>query len=623
MKIAAILLISAVQFLSFSASITLPALPLKDGDASAFSYDGSDKVLYIDGSGTTASVAWIVFQTENLDLTQGAELVFQLKSLTTPGSFSVKLLKTAVNFPENNVRLSDLAWDTASAAQVALSSADVEKVIKVDLTDALSKLTGTFFGIVLVSEDGLSATISSKEGVLKPLLYVKNVIDSLGTKWLTGEGVPADSIGRKDDMYLNTLTSDVYCKADSTWSLKANIRGADGVNGINGTNGTNGTDGKDGTGFVWRGLYNSRTLYAINDVVQLNGNSYIAVAPTSQSPEALCIKNCPWQLLAGSGTSSWADGAGTVSTNDNVSIDGDLTVNGTIRGRIDVSQVQGLVGQGYTVQFPDVYNNAARIEIEGLVTTKNVIVITGPGIDIERIPIWGNGAIRYDESGFCMEHPFTFETDGPDAITLKAFFDGYAASPSPKNMLLYMHDLAGNEKMRFEFSRYAPQSYTAASDGRTRFTFISTKIPSSAVRITAIGNYSFQPVQLPSITPDVDKGIEIEGVIGDFAAPVLVDTVNMTLTIDFAFGEAGVTLWNWTKTIATQGTSSAIGRRAMSVIDIVPVAANGSYTYYYNETGRMNYFEVFPIRWEYVSGFGLDSKAAARIVIAYGFRERG
>lgn len=41
------------------------------------------------------------------------------------------------------------------------------------------------------------------------------------------------------------------------------------------------------------------------------------------------------------------------------------------------------------------------------------------------------------------------------------------------------------------------------------------------------------------------------------------------------------------------------------------------------ETGRTNYFEVFPIRYEQFTGFGQVEKLKERVVIAYGFSELG
>lgn len=76
----------------------------------------------------------------------------------------------------------------------------------------------------------------------------RNGIDGTdGATWLTGDKVPASSIGKINDFYLNTSTWDVYKKAtSSSWTIVGNIKGKDGLNGTNGANGTAGENGKDG-----------------------------------------------------------------------------------------------------------------------------------------------------------------------------------------------------------------------------------------------------------------------------------------------------------------------------------------------------------------------------------------
>ena len=54
-----------------------------------------------------------------------------------------------------------------------------------------------------------------------------------GSYWLTGSGVPSNTIGGNGDMYLNGLKGDVYNKAGGVWgSSVANIMGPPGVDGI-------------------------------------------------------------------------------------------------------------------------------------------------------------------------------------------------------------------------------------------------------------------------------------------------------------------------------------------------------------------------------------------------------
>jgi collagen type VII alpha len=62
--------------------------------------------------------------------------------------------------------------------------------------------------------------------------------------------------------------------------------GAQGPQGLSGAQGTQGIQGTNGTGFNPRGSWKSATSYAINDVVSINGSSYVATAANvSQEPD--------------------------------------------------------------------------------------------------------------------------------------------------------------------------------------------------------------------------------------------------------------------------------------------------------------------------------------------------
>ena len=67
-----------------------------------------------------------------------------------------------------------------------------------------------------------------------------------GSIWLTGDDVPSSSLGKDNDMYLNTSTNDVYQKQNGTWVLVTNIQGEQGEQGEPGKDGEDGEDGKPG-----------------------------------------------------------------------------------------------------------------------------------------------------------------------------------------------------------------------------------------------------------------------------------------------------------------------------------------------------------------------------------------
>lgn len=59
-----------------------------------------------------------------------------------------------------------------------------------------------------------------------------------GNGWLYGDTVPAASLGRVGDLYLNYSTWDVYTKETTGWTLRGNIKGAKGDKGDPGTGST-------------------------------------------------------------------------------------------------------------------------------------------------------------------------------------------------------------------------------------------------------------------------------------------------------------------------------------------------------------------------------------------------
>lgn len=66
------------------------------------------------------------------------------------------------------------------------------------------------------------------------------------TQWRTGSGVPADSLGVDNDLYLNTDNGDIHQKSGGAYSVIDNITGPTGATGAAGSNGADGSDGADG-----------------------------------------------------------------------------------------------------------------------------------------------------------------------------------------------------------------------------------------------------------------------------------------------------------------------------------------------------------------------------------------
>lgn len=103
-------------------------------------------------------------------------------------------------------------------------------------------------------ESGIHQVVVSVEdnagnlAVMERVFFFYEDITNAGvaSKWLTGLGEPISSEGNDGDMYLDSMTGDVYHKADGSWALEINIVGPEGKQGIQGGNGDDGDDGANG-----------------------------------------------------------------------------------------------------------------------------------------------------------------------------------------------------------------------------------------------------------------------------------------------------------------------------------------------------------------------------------------
>ncbi len=67
-----------------------------------------------------------------------------------------------------------------------------------------------------------------------------------GSVWYTGSGTPATSLGSDNDLFLDTLSANVYQKTNNSWTLTENIRGPQGAQGPEGPQGPQGPQGPEG-----------------------------------------------------------------------------------------------------------------------------------------------------------------------------------------------------------------------------------------------------------------------------------------------------------------------------------------------------------------------------------------
>ncbi len=310
-------------------TVVTPLLAHKDGEASATGYTGSQKDIIVDG-GANQQVGWVTFQTEGVDLagiTSGV-LALYVKSLDAPGTLGIYSLTAPIANPEGSVTLGDMQLSTSPIATASLGTVDVEKVVHVDIATELRAQGAGFNGLALVSDDGLVASFSAKEGNLPPVVMLGYDIAAAAAVWHAGDGAPQDTLGSDGDMYLDATDGSVHQRDDSSWHVVCDItgpagpqgaQGAAGPQGVQGVQGPlgpsgpqgpaglqgpQGPQGADGLSLVWRGKWSLITSYTANDAVEYLGNSYVA---THDNAGEMPSVGASWDLMAQGAVGGSAD----------------------------------------------------------------------------------------------------------------------------------------------------------------------------------------------------------------------------------------------------------------------------------------------------------------------------
>ena len=146
---------------------------LKDGDVYSQSCGNLSETFEVGRAGKK-SVAWLTFQTGGFDAAQvaGSVLTLHVGRVMAPGTLKVYALTSPVPKIETQVGPAHLAFNYAAPiASIALTAADCEKLIRINLGQVLN--TGTFHGLVLGSANGLSAEFNSKDSDIPPMVELK------------------------------------------------------------------------------------------------------------------------------------------------------------------------------------------------------------------------------------------------------------------------------------------------------------------------------------------------------------------------------------------------------------------------------------------------------------------
>jgi hypothetical protein len=248
----------------------------------------------------------------------------------------------------------------------------------------------------------------------------------------------------------------------------------------------------------------------------------------------------------------------------------------------------------------------ASVEIAGMSSTFEVLIFSGPGYDIARIPGFNGEGQPDDTPGWAREQDFVFEVDTEDAVELRQYFDEYLSSdPGDVNNIvgsITVPNLQDEESYRWSFWEFAPaEVYSAGENGRTRFTMECViESHSSLGWNTGDGRDPFGDEL--SNNPATDTRVEISGGPYPFYPEVEVDESNRTITFTFDFVEGGG-LFEWVSDII-EGESNL---RSISIIQ----EESGS------EVSRRNYYGCFPMNYEQITGYELDTSAKARVTVNF------
>lgn len=155
-------------------------------------------------------------------------------------------------------------------------------------------------GLVDDIADGLD--VRGAQGPIGPSGEDGKIIIGEGADILTGEGPPDIADGAVDQLYLDTVSDNVYKKvASDDWGDPiANLKGSRGLTGENGEKGDPGDEGPAGEGFDPSGDWDAEQTFNKNALVHVDGvGSFVAVSEnTNKYPPD---NSATWTLVSSDG----------------------------------------------------------------------------------------------------------------------------------------------------------------------------------------------------------------------------------------------------------------------------------------------------------------------------------
>jgi hypothetical protein len=392
---------------------------------------------------------------------------------------------------------------------------------------------------------------------------------------LAGTEITAINPGFPPGTYLLHVSRGNGVPDNGTFNLTIGAAGADGATGATGPSGPAGVAGLDGAPGA-------------------DGATGATGATGSAGPQGLPGGIGPQGPTGAQGATGAAGPLASLT----------CAVNQTLKWNGAAWVCAGSVPTNFSTVFPAVFDNTVRIEVEGFATI-DAIVTSGPGLELQRIPTPDAQGRPIESPGLNAEMPFVFEYAGPAEVDLQAARDEFLTTGIRRSLSMIVKDLAGNEVFRWNFFEFGLTEIAPGGEGRTRYTFTSQLPPNNTVTAEHAGDGLFPSNTSRNLA--TDTMVEWQGFMQNLYPVVEVDTVNRTITMTFDYNETS-TAYQWIHEIA-EGFGT---RRNGSVIQ---QNAAG------HELSRMNYYEVFPISFQHISGFGQADKGKFRLVLAYGFSE--
>ncbi len=290
--------------------------------------------------------------------------------------------------------------------------------------------------------------------------------------------------------------------------------------------------------------------------------------------------------------------------------------NGVLKWE-SASTIAALQGQP-SMLVPDPDNNRVDVEILGVMTNR-VIVVSGPGMELEEIRLFdeakgARGLMPRTLSA--MPFAFEFSGTGVDRLLAELNTSRTNASVTSRKITLAIRDAANIVRVRWTLSEMELTRIDPGFAGRMRYTFECTGAPARASGQTFYTrNPTNFPAQVSVPTGSQFYELEIDGVNQGGYPEIQLDTREQTLTLTFEYAEGGDILawWMQANHDASQGF---VNNRNLSVIRQELVGTQR------REILRINYYDVYPIRYQQIGGFGQREKLKERIVLRYRLREK-